>query len=252
MSGKTRRIAFAASILLFAWPLHVWGQDGCPPNSAPHRKQVTQDTVKVYCRCVTGFVIVGGKCEPVTKKVFRLTAKSWIDGSRITELTWRGKKFRFEANSEPVTPSPNAGNDFKIYQTFVAEVKLAKRQILSARFVPESRDQRAGPTRIGGKLKLVGKVYVVDERATVSSSKDRASFIRTVEGHPSYWIVYFDYFDPVGSTNFTPISNTLRLDVTPDGAEWSGSGTAFPSHRFWIGQTRFESQTQVQPSAYFK
>jgi hypothetical protein len=29
-------------------------------------------------------------------------------------------------------------------------------------------------------------------------------------------------------------------------------GTAFPSHRFWVGDRVFRSQPQVQPSAYFK
>ncbi len=217
---------------------------GCPPNSAPaYREDRT-----VYCRCVAGYVRDGPRC--VVKRVVRLTAKSWIDASRITEVTWRGRKFRFESNPEPAGPDPRG--DFKLYQTFVAEVLIAEGRIVSARFVPGSTQERAGATRLTDRVGLPGRIYLVNERVQVSPAKDRATFVRTVEGNPSYWIVFPDaMLDPIGSTNFTPIGNTLRLEVTPDAVTPGGEGTAFPAHRFWIGDRVFRSQPQVQPSAYF-
>lgn len=94
----------------------------CPQSSIhAYREDRT-----VYSRCIKGFVRLGQTYEPATKRVYHLTAKSWIDGSRITELTWRGKNFHFERNVEPTQPSPNAGDHFKLYKTFVAEVIIAK------------------------------------------------------------------------------------------------------------------------------
>ncbi|MDB4948015.1 MAG: hypothetical protein JWM27_664 [Gemmatimonadetes bacterium] len=190
---------------------------------------------------------------------YHLTAKSWIDGPAVTEFSVRGLKFRLEHNREPLSPSPNAGNDYKLFQSFVVQVAFEDGAVTDARFLPESISQRAGPTyvavpRLSGPrlIPLTGNVYVVDQAVQRSADGRSATFRRTVEGHPSMWIVVPDAFDPAGSTNFTPIRNTVEVTVTAEGAEPRGSGTAFPSHRFWIGDRAFASQGQVQPSDFFR
>jgi hypothetical protein len=192
-------------------------------------------------------------------RAYHLTAKSWINGPAVTEVSVRGLKFQVESNREPLSPRPTGG-DFKLFQTFVVQVAFEDGEITEARFLPESIDQRAGPTYapvphpgVGMRMiPLNGNVYVVDQGVQRSPDNQSVTFRRTVEGHPSMWIVVPDAFDPVGSTNFTPIRNTIEVTVTADGADPHGSGTAFPSHRFWIGDQVFASLGQVQPSEYFR
>lgn len=196
------------------------------------------------------------------RKVYRMTAKSWIDTAAVTEYTIRGLKFHLESNDTPTSPYLNGGNDFKLFQTFTVQVDFVNGKVKSAEFLKDSLQAKAGSTYllvpVPGpgtahlmKVAFQGRIYVTDQKIDKATDEESVTFTRTVEGHPNEMILYPDYFTP-GSTNFTPIYNTLKITVKADGdPDVEGSGSAFPSHMFWLGDQLFDQQQQVQPSEYF-
>lgn len=182
------------------------------------------------------------------KKVVHLTAKSWIDPATIAEITFKSFKLKLFPNVEPRAPKPDSGkDDFKIYQTYVAEVVFEQGKITSAKFLKDSFDYRAG--RTGG---VQGEVRLIDAKIDVSTDKTKAVFRRTVEGNPNFYLVIVPDSAFPSSIGLNPISNTLSVEITADSVKPEGKGTAFPSHTFWMGDEVFKTQRQVQPSEFFK
>ena len=182
------------------------------------------------------------------KRIFHLAAKSWIDPSTVRELTFKGLKFRLVPNVEPRGPKVTGDDDFKIYQSFVAEIVFVQGRITSARFVPNLLVELAGKT-----FRIRGEVRVIDQRVEISKDKDRAVFRRTVEGNPSMLILVPDTALPVGSMGFAPIFNTLQLEVTGDRVSPRAVGSSFPSHKFWIdGRLFHQEPARSRPSDYFR
>jgi hypothetical protein len=192
------------------------------------------------------------------KKVYRLTAKTWINAADVTELTLRGVKFMLQGNNKPSGPYLSGNNDFKLFQTFTVQVDFEKGKVKHAQFLKDSLQAQVGSTYLLVPAvpmpKIVpfhGVIYVTNQKIEQAEDGKSVKFIRTVEGRPNLMILFPDYFDPVASTNFATIYNTLEITVTADDPEVDGSGSAFPSHMFWLGDQLFHEQEQEQPSEYF-
>jgi hypothetical protein len=196
------------------------------------------------------------------KRVFRLTAKTWIDGSAISEVSFRAAKLLLEQDDEPRSPSTK--EDYRLYQAFVAEVTFKQGKIKKARFLPSSLEKDAGRTKVptvsaSAGLKIVllrikGKIYVVNQKVSISADRERVVFTRQVEGHPSLVVLSLDKLVPFGQMGTLPtIWSSLRLEVSADTSSCEGEGSSFPSHRFWVGEDAcgVGSLGQVQPSEYF-
>ena len=104
---------------------------------------------------------IGDRPDPGTaagftgRKVVTLTAKSWINPSTISLLiSMQGIKVRLDPNKEPVSPVliPE-GDDFKLYQRFVAETEFVNGKVASAKFL--EMEVRAGTT-----FTIEGLIYV--------------------------------------------------------------------------------------------
>ena len=234
---KRGLVRAAAVLLALAWYGLARGE--CPPGTVKvdERRTETADAI-----------VVQDVCAPFSgKRVYRLTAKSWIDPSVLDEFTFVKWKIRLSANEEPVAPQASARFDYKLFQTFTAEVVFEGGKVKAAQFVPNSEDQRANTT-----LRLPGAVKTTQRQVVIAADGFSADFTRTIEGRPNLVILIPD-ISLLGSLK--PIENTLKLHVTAAGAIPTGEGTAFPSHKFWIherSQDRmFDSRRQVQPSEYF-
>ena len=192
------------------------------------------------------------------KKVYRLTAKTWINAADVTEPTLRGVKFKLQGNDRPSGPYLNADNDFKLFQTFTVQVDFEKGKVKRAQFLKDSLQAKVGSTYImvpvapiPTSIPFHGVIYVTNQKIEQAEDGKSVKFTRTVEGRPNLMILFPDYFDPVASTNFATIYNTLEITVTADDPDVEGSGSAFPSHMFWLGDQLFHEQEQVQPSEFF-
>lgn len=195
-------------------------------------------------------------------RAYHVTAKSWIDGAAISELSFRSMKLLLEQDDEPV--SPNTTGDYRLFQTFVVEVTFKQGKIKRARFLRESLETDAGRTKvptIGAAaglrvilLRVKGKIRVTDQKVSISDDRRSVVFTRRVEGHPSLVVLALDKLVPFGQLGALPtIWNSLRLEVTADGVTCDGYGSSFPSHRYWLGDDAcgVGSAGQVQPSEYF-
>lgn len=234
------RIALHAALLTAGLCCSEAARAQCPPGTVKvgERRTETADAITVQ-----------DECAPLSgKKVYRLTAKSWIDPSVLDEFTFIKWKLRLSPNEEPTAPEPGERFDYKLYQTFTAEVVFEAGKVKSARFVPNSEDQRANTT-----LRVPGFVKPTQREVVIAADGSAADFKRTVEGRPNLVILIPD-ISLLG--NLKPIENTLRLHVTAAGATPAGEGSAFPSHKFWIHEGSedrlFATQRQVQPSEYFR
>jgi hypothetical protein len=191
------------------------------------------------------------------KKVYRLTAKTWINATDVTEQTLRGVKFRLQGNNRPSGPYLNGDNDFKLFQTFTVQVDFEKGKVKHAQFLKDSLQAKVGSTYMlvpSAPLKVgpyKGVIYVTNQKIEQAEDGKSVKFTRTVEGRPNLMILYPDYFDPFASTNFATIYNTLDIKVTAGDPEVDGSGSNFPSHMFWLGDQLFHEQEQEQPSEFF-
>jgi hypothetical protein len=211
------------------------------------------------------------------KKVLRMTAKTWIDGGAIEELTL--KTVKLVMNGDDIPQGPDPAGDFRLYQTFVAEVHFKQGKIKKAFFVKHSPQHRAGRTKVpapgfqggGPRIIFIGipaTIRVVDQKVSISADRTRVVFTRKVEGHPALSVLAMD---EVLDTLITPLKlipidksifggmghlpviwNSLRLEVTAEEALPSSDGSDFPSHRFWMGQHELPHKDQVQPSQYFR
>jgi hypothetical protein len=180
-------------------------------------------------------------------KVVQMTAKSWINGSSISGLiSVKGIMLKLGPNSEPTGPALDPTvNDFKMYQTFSAEAEFVNGKVVSARFLPDSLQIKAGKT-----FKFFeGLIYI--KESTISNWKDQESvtFTRTVEALPQVL-----FAEALGNKNegFKPIYSTLIVEIKGDKVTPHGYGSDFPSHKFWFGDKALPEKKQMQPSEYFK
>jgi len=239
-SALPRRGLVRAAAVLLALAWCDFAPAECPPGHVKvgERRTETADAI-----------VVQDVCAPFCgKKVYRLTAKSWIDPSLLDEFTIMKWKLRLSPNKEPAGPEISERFDYKMYQTFTAEVTFQDGKVKSAQFVPNSEDQRANTT-----LRLPGAVKTTQRQVVIAADGSSADFARTIEGRPNLVLLIHD-ITYLG--NLKPIENTLRLHVTAAGATPRGEGSAFPSHKFWIHEQShdrmFDSHRQVQPSEYFR
>jgi len=180
--------------------------------------------------------------------VVHMTAKSWIDGTAPGLATsFKGVALQFGDNKDPKSPRLDPDiDDFKLYQTFVAEAKFVDGKVVSARFLPESFDIRAAKT-----FKTVtGLIYVKESTISKWQNTDTVTFTRTVQGRPN--LVFVVPLETMMEQQFREISNTLSVEIKGDQITPHGSGTDFPSHKFWIGDKLFFQKTQVPAAQYFK
>jgi uncharacterized membrane protein len=187
------------------------------------------------------------------KKVYRMTAKSWINGRYVLGNSPLAVFARQMANDSPRNPYLNGNNDFKLYQTFTVEVQFKDGKAIHGRFIENSLDMRAGSTYVPGSrnhVGLRGAIYITNQTIKPSANGKSFTFTRTVEGRPNVLLFVPETVLPVPS-HFVPVYNTLEITVTADEPEYSGWGSVFPSHTFWLGDREFKEQRQVEPAEFF-
>lgn len=184
------------------------------------------------------------------KKFVRLTAKSWIDGSKIALLqNLTGIMLRIGPNDEPSVPGVTAANDFKLFQTFSVEVEFTNGIIVSAKFVANSLDYRSGKTP-WESVGLAGLIYVKESNISDWKGKKTVTFKRTVAGRPD--LCFEEPLQATIKNPFQDIFNTISVDISGEDVKAHVGGSDFPSHKFWMGDAPLPSKLQVQPADYFK
>jgi len=182
------------------------------------------------------------------KKTVQLTAKSWINGATLPLLTSiKGIMLRMDPNQEPQGPalSPDA-DDFKLYQTFTAEVEFEDGKVVAARFLEDWLDLRADNTFAA----LPGLIYVRESKISDWHGQDSVTFTRSVAGRPN--ILLSEGMELFMDEAFQDIWSTLVVEITGDKVIPHGYGSDFPSHKFWMDEQPLPEKLQVAPAEYFK
>lgn len=184
-------------------------------------------------------------------KAYHLTAKSWINTASISEFSFNGivlRKFDWDANTQPTSPNLNPSvEDYKIYQTFVVEVKFVNGIVISAKFLKESQDCQAGKSSFLF-LREKGLVYL-KEQTTSAFGKESVTFTRTIAGHSK---LLLKKEVATGEHESPDIYNTISIEVFADKVITHGYASDFPTTYFWIGDELYAKKLQVQPADYFK
>ena len=179
-------------------------------------------------------------------KAYHLTAKSWINTQAISEITPTALALKndLSPSDEPHSPAINPGiHDYKLYQTFVVEVKFQNGKVISARFLDESMDVRQGKSYFSK-----GKCYEKEKIISDWEGKESVTFTRTVAAHSSVVALK----EKVFGEHSPDIYNTISIEVFADKVKTHGYASDFPTTYFWIGDKQLAPKLQVQPSDYFK
>ena len=195
------------------------------------------------------------------KRVYRVVAKSWIDGDAITEAAWVARKIRLNVNVRPLGPELSDRFDYKLYQSLGAEVEFRNGKVIRAEFIPEWTSEKANTT-----FGLYGEVRRTEQVRVVARDGSEATFVRKIEGNPNQIIKAADlaFAEAVADAwrlnlpaSDIRIYNVVELIVKGDTAELICAGSAFPTHDCWLQEDGgaphpAKPQLQVQPSEFFK